>query len=269
MPSRPLHWPRTTPCHLEPFPVTFSHTSTRHEGPPALPWPWNMSSDLYPRPGTLNHAPWPWPTFPRDPEAFQTAGSSVRLIRKSKVEKRCSRSSRRHTSSNDRFSASAATCQVEPTAPDSASARKWITFTFSRRQRHRRDAQGEGQPANSVEGQVQGHGDDLEMTLNNQRWLDVDLLRNDVASSTTASGWTATILASCSSADSERPHRCCCHLPNKVENIEHTPDISYTLQWPGDSPQNGSFLSEKLGTHLSRGSWVHNQTAHRSVFLLL
>jgi len=42
--------------------------------------------------------------------------------------------------------------------------------------------------SNSVEGQVQGHGDDLEMTLNNQRWLDVDLLRNDVASSTTASG---------------------------------------------------------------------------------
>ena len=28
----------------------------------------------------------------------------------------------------------------------------------------------------------------------------------------------------CCSTDSERPHRCC-HLPNKVENIDHRLDI--------------------------------------------
>ena len=33
-----------------------------------------------------------------------------------------------------------------------------------------------------------------------------------------------------------RLHRCC-HLPNKVENIYHMPDIPYTLQLPGDAPK--------------------------------
>ena len=42
---------------------------------------------------------------------------------------------------------------------------------------------------------------------------------------------------SCRSTDSERPHRCC-HLPNKVENIDRRRDIPYTLQWPGNAPKN-------------------------------
>jgi len=42
----------------------------------------------------------------------------------------------------------------------------------------------------------------------------------------------ATWVTSCCSIESERPHRCC-HLPNKVENIDRTPDILYTLQWTG------------------------------------
>jgi len=35
--------------------------------------------------------------------------------------------------------------------------------------------------------------------------------------------------------DSERPNRCC-HLPSKAENIDRTPNISYTLQWAGRCP---------------------------------
>ena len=42
------------------------------------------------------------------------------------------------------------------------------------------------------------------------------------------------------STDSERPHRCC-HLPNKVENIDCTPDILYTLQLTGRSPLQINF----------------------------
>jgi len=129
---------------------------------------------------TLNHRP---------PEAFQTAGSNVRLIKKSKVQKRRSGSSRRHSSNNCTSSAPVAKIRADPSTIDNTAARKWIPFTFVRRQRRRhREPQSEGQ-ANSVEGQVPGHGDDLEMTLNvdQQRWLDVDLLRNDAASSTTVS----------------------------------------------------------------------------------
>ena len=65
---------------------------------------------------------------------------------------------------------------------NSTAARKWIPFAFSRRhhqRQRRRDPEGEGQ-SNAVEGQIQENSD-LEMTLNyeQQRWLDVDLLRND------------------------------------------------------------------------------------------
>jgi len=40
---------------------------------------------------------------------------------------------------------------------------------------------------------------------------------------------------SCCSTDSERPHSCC-HFPNKVENVDRTPDISCTLQYAGRCP---------------------------------
>jgi len=66
-------------------------------------------------------------------------------------------------------------------------ARKWIPFSFNRRQhqrQRRRDPEGEGHQSNSVEGQGQIHEhNDLEITLNDeqQNWLDVDLLRNDAA----------------------------------------------------------------------------------------
>jgi len=42
-------------------------------------------------------------------------------------------------------------------------------------------------------------------------------------------------LTGCCSTDSERPHRCC-HLPNKVENIDRKPDIPYTIQCSRSSP---------------------------------
>jgi len=47
-----------------------------------------------------------------------------------------------------------------------------------------------------------------------------------------------TILAfrnNCCRTVSGRTHRCC-HLPNKVENIDRTPNILYTLQWVGRCP---------------------------------
>ena len=81
----------------------------------------------------------------------------------------------------------AANCSAEPNPMDSASARRWIPFSFNRRQhqrQRRRDPEGESHQSNSVEGlgQIQEHND-LEMTLNDeqQNWLDVDLLRNDAA----------------------------------------------------------------------------------------
>jgi len=44
------------------------------------------------------------------------------------------------------------------------------------------------------------------------------------------------VSTSCCSTASERPHRCC-HLPNKVENIDCMPNISYTLQWAEICPE--------------------------------
>jgi len=141
---------------------------------------------------TLGDLESPSSEFSSGPEAFQTAGSNVRLIRKFKVEKRRCGPNRRRTSNSGSSSAPATTCPAASSAQETTAARKWIPFAFRRRQRRRRrDPRGEGQ-SNSIEGQVQGHvgehvGDDLEMTLSvdQRRCLDVDLLRNDTASSTT------------------------------------------------------------------------------------
>ena len=136
---------------------------------------------------TLGDLESPSSEFSSGPEAFQTAGSNVRLIRKSKVEKRRCGPNRRRTSNSGSSSAPATTCPAASSAQETTAARKWIPFTFRRRQRRRRrDTPGDGQ-SNSIEGQVQGHvGDDLEMTLSvdQRRCLDVDLLRNDTATST-------------------------------------------------------------------------------------
>ena len=48
---------------------------------------------------------------------------------------------------------------------------------------------------------------------------------------------TDAIETSCCSTDSERPYRCC-HLPNKVENIDHTPNVLCTWHEPEGDPQN-------------------------------
>lgn len=126
-----------------------------------------------------------------DPEAFQTPGSSVRLIGKSRVEKRrrrfyCRRSSGKDSSLSQ--PCRGVNCLSPPRRVDATTSatRRLIPFHFTRRQRRRREPEGEGQ-SNPVEGQGHGGDDDLEMTLNDdqQRWLDVDLLRNDVANSTT------------------------------------------------------------------------------------
>ena len=54
------------------------------------------------------------------------------------------------------------------------------------------------------------------------------------------------LITSCCSTDSERPHRCCCLLPNKVENINRTPEITYTLQWAGSlCPLNCPFPEDR------------------------
>jgi len=118
------------------------------------------------------------------PEIFQTAGSSIRLIGKTKANELRTRPDRRRTSNKkDVKDSSSVTCPAEPTTIDAIAARRWTPFTFSRRRRHRQrrhDPEGEGQ-SNSVEDRNQGHSD-LEMTLNGeQHWLDVDLLRNDAA----------------------------------------------------------------------------------------
>jgi len=69
-------------------------------------------------------------------------------------------------------------------------------------------------------------------------------------------------ITSCCSSDRERTH-CCCHLPNKVENIDCKLNIPYTL------PPKLPLLWGDLGLHPIHGS-VHpseskSQTAPRSV----
>jgi len=59
------------------------------------------------------------------------------------------------------------------------------------------------------------------------------------------------------STDTERPHRCC-HLLNKVENIDHTPDSPCTLQWAGrcslklPTPLQGRFWAKIFGGRAPR-----------------
>jgi len=45
----------------------------------------------------------------------------------------------------------------------------------------------------------------------------------------------STVLTSCCSIDSTRPHRCC-HLPSKVENVYRTPDVPYGYHGPPKLP---------------------------------
>ena len=71
---------------------------------------------------------------------------------------------------------------------------------------------------------------------------------------------------SCCSTDSERTHRCC-HLLNKVENIDRMPDIFYAFQCAQRCPKIAPSPYGKPGPHLT---WfigpirVHSPNVRRS-----
>ena len=48
--------------------------------------------------------------------------------------------------------------------------------------------------------------------------------------SLTGTVWCLRQFHRCCRTHPKRPHHCC-HIPNKVENINHLPDIPYSLQW--------------------------------------
>ena len=76
--------------------------------------------------------------------------------------------------------------------------------------------------------------------------------------------WLHNEVTSCCNTDSDsrRLHRCC-HLANQdeAENIICTPDIPYTLQWPGDVSEKLPLWLEEPGPHLHRpNTWFLGPT---------
>ena len=121
-----------------------------------------------------------------DTEAFQSAGTGVRLLGKARTKKRRKRAGRRLSCNKKEVldslcdtRSAAASCPAGADHVDSTAPRKWISLTVGRRRRRQQS----GRRNTVTEGQDRGRSD-LEMSLNDEQtercWVqDVDLLRND------------------------------------------------------------------------------------------
>ena len=121
-----------------------------------------------------------------DTEAFQSAGTGVRLLGKARTKKRRKRAGRRLSCNKKEVldslcdtRSAAASCPAGADPVDSTAPRKWISLTLGRRRRRQQS----GRRNTVTEGQDRGRSD-LEMSLNDEQpercWVqDVDLLRND------------------------------------------------------------------------------------------
>ena len=121
-----------------------------------------------------------------DTEAFQSAGTGVRLLGKARTKKRRKRAGRRLSCNKKEVldslcdtRSAAASCSAGADHVDSTAPRKWISLTLGRRRRRQQS----GRRNTVTEGQDRGRSD-LEMSLNDEQtercWVqDVDLLRND------------------------------------------------------------------------------------------
>ena len=94
----------------------------------------------------------------------------------------------------------------------------------------------------------------------------INLLWLSPATSTERQRSVPTI-TTCCSTDCEKPHRCC-HLPNYVENIDRTPDISCNLQLSGsDIPQSAPSPGGSM-PHQNMVTWAHKSTPPNGISIL-